>query len=114
MIRLVTGPLGTGRRYYGVRKAAQAMREGKLVATNFDMTPDWVDRVVRHGRLFKRSRKLDQRVERFSRRYRRLMTMQELMSVWYSPKHPGPRDFAGKWQIKEGSLVVILDESTAG
>jgi len=112
VIRLVTGPLGTGKSYYGVRKAAQAMREGKLVATNFDMTSDWVDRVVRHGRLFKRSRKLDERVERFSKRYIRLTTMQELMSLRVKPEAPWAREIApGKWQIKEGSLVVVLDES---
>lgn len=112
MIRLVTGPLGTGKSYYGVRKAAQGLREGKLVCTNFDMVDDWVDQVVRHGHLFKRSRKLDARSERFSRRYVRVSTMQELMQVRVRPEAPWAREIEpGKWQLKEGSLVVLLDEA---
>lgn len=112
MIRLVTGPLGTGKSYYGVRKAAQAMREGKLVATNFDMAPDWVDQVVRRGHLFKRSRKLNERAARFSQRYIRINTMQELRELRIRPEAPWARELRpGVWVLKEGSLVVILDES---
>jgi hypothetical protein len=112
MIRLVTGPLGTGKSYYGVRKAAQAIREGKLVATNFDMAPDWVDRVVRRGRIFKHTSKLDERVERFSKRYIRIETMQQLRELRIRPVEPWARELRpGVWVLKEGSLVVILDES---
>ena len=92
MIRLVTGPLGTGKSYYGVRKAAQSIREGKMVATNFDLVPDWIDQVVRHGRLRKRSRKLNERSERFSRRYMRIETMQELMELRVRPEDPWARE----------------------
>jgi hypothetical protein len=112
MIRLVTGPLGTGKSYYGVRKAAQALREGKLVATNFDMVDDWVDQVVRHGRLFKHSRRLDERAERFSSRYIRIETMQELRELRVRPEPPWAKEIRKDvWVLKEGSLVVILDES---
>jgi Zonular occludens toxin (Zot) len=112
VIRLVTGPLGTGKSYYGVRKAAQAMREGKLVCTNFSMVDGWVDQVVRHGRLRKNSRKLDERSERFAKRYWRVSTMQELMQVRVRPEPPWAREIEdGKWQLKEGSLVVLLDEA---
>jgi Zonular occludens toxin (Zot) len=112
LIRLVTGPLGTGKSYYGVRKAAQAMREGKLVATNFDMSADWVDQVVRHGRLFKGTKKLQERSERFSQRYIRIETMQQLRELRIRPEAPWAREIRpGVWVLKEGSLVVILDES---
>ena len=112
MIRLVTGPLGTGKSYYGVRKAAQAIREGKMVATNFDLVDDWIDQVVRHGRLRKRSRKLDERSERFSKRYIRIETMHELMELRVRPEEPWAREIEpGKWQVKEGVLVVLLDEA---
>lgn len=112
MIRLVTGPLGTGKSYYGVRKAAQAMRDGKLVATNFDLVDDWVDRVVRRGRLLKHTRKLDERAERFSQRYIRIETMQELRELRIRPEAPWAREIRPDvWVLKEGSLVVILDES---
>ncbi len=112
MIRLVTGPLGTGKSYYGVRKATQAIREGKLVATNFDMVEDWVDQVVRHGRLHKKTRKLDERSKRFSRRYFRIATMQELRELRVRPEAPWAKEVeSGKWVLKEGSLVVLLDEA---
>ncbi len=44
MIRLVTGPLGTGKSYYGVRKAVEGLERGKIVITNFAMEDDWVAR----------------------------------------------------------------------
>lgn len=109
---MVTGPLGTGKSYYGVRKATQAIREGKLVATNFDMVDDWVDQVVRHGRLRKHTRKIDERSERFSRRYFRITTMQELRELRVRPEPPWAKEVEpGKWVLKEGSLVVLLDEA---
>lgn len=112
MIRLVTGPLGTGKSYYGVRKAVQAIVNGKLVATNFDMQPDWVDRAVRHGHLLKNTAKLDERVARFEKRYIRITTMQELRELRVRPEEPWARELRpGWWVLKEGSLVVILDES---
>lgn len=112
MIRLVTGPLGTGKSYYGVRKAVEAMRSGKLVVTNFDLVDDWVDQVVRHGHLFKNTKKLDERSERFSRRHLRVHTMTELMEVRVRPEPPWAREIEpGKWQIKEGSMIVLLDEA---
>ena len=112
MIRLVTGPLGTGKSYYGVRKAAQAIHEGKLCATNFDLVSDFVDQVVRKGRLFKNTRKLDERAERFSKRYLRIDTMQELMELRVKPEPPFAKEISpGKWVLKEGVLVVVLDES---
>jgi Zonular occludens toxin (Zot) len=43
---MVTGPLGSGKSYYGVRKAVEALEQGKVVVTNFRMTPEWTDRVV--------------------------------------------------------------------
>lgn len=112
MIRLVTGPLGTGKSYYGVRKAAQAIREGKMVATNFDLVDDWVGQVVRHGRFFKSSRRVRDRVERFEKRYIRITTMQELMELRVRPEDPWAREVEpGKWVLKEGVLVVLLDEA---
>jgi hypothetical protein len=112
VIRLVTGPLGTGKSYYGVRKAVEGMRSGKLVVTNFDLVPDWVDQVVRRGHLLKRTRKLDDRSQRFSRRWRRVESLGELMEVRVRPEEPWARELRpGEWQIKEGSMVVLLDEA---
>jgi zonular occludens toxin Zot len=112
LIRLVTGPLGTGKSYYGVRKAVESLRHGKLVATNFDMAADWTEQVVRRGRIRKRSRKINERVDRFSRRYFRIHTMQQLRELRIRPEPPWAREIRPDvWTLKEGSLVVILDES---
>lgn len=46
MIALVTGPPGSGKSYYAVRKAADALEKGKFVITNVPMVPDWQDRVA--------------------------------------------------------------------
>lgn len=48
---MVTGPLGAGKSYYGVRKAVEALEAGKIVVTNFGMVPDWHEKVVDHHPL---------------------------------------------------------------
>lgn len=112
IVRLVTGPLGTGKSYYGVRMATDALMQGALVATNFDMSPDWVDRVVRHGHIRKHTKKLDRRVEEFEKRYIRIHTMEDLRKLRVRPVEPWATELEpGKWQVKEGSMVVVLDES---
>lgn len=40
-INMVTGHLGAGKSYYGVRKAAQYAAAGKYVMLNFDLVGDW-------------------------------------------------------------------------
>lgn len=51
MIVLVTGPPGSGKSYYSVRKIAEAVEAGKFVATNIDLVPDWADRLARRNVL---------------------------------------------------------------
>lgn len=112
MIRLVTGPLGTGKSYYGVKMAVEALRSGRMVATNFDMVDDWVDQVVRHGHIFKNTRKLDERVEAYKKRYVRIHTMEDLRKLRVRPAPPYAREVEpDKWVVREGMLVVILDEA---
>lgn len=48
---MVTGPLGSGKSYYGTRKAIEALEKGKIVVTNFRMTPEWHERVADHHPL---------------------------------------------------------------
>lgn len=112
IIRLVTGPLGTGKTYYGVRKAVEAMERGKVVVTNFAMEPDWVDQVVRKGKVFKHSARVDERVERFDRRYYRVESLPELMRLRIRPEAPFAFERKpGEWVLKEGAGVVLLDEA---
>jgi Zonular occludens toxin (Zot) len=124
VIRLVTGPLGTGKSYYGVRKATDGLREGKLVVTNFAMSEGWVDAAIRHGYLFKNSAKLDHRVELARRRHIQVSSLEELMKVRVGHEEPWAEpmfnadgtpwlDAQGeqRWRVKEGSCIVILDEA---
>lgn len=46
MIALVTGPPGSGKSYYAVRKAVDALEAGKFVITNVPMVADWHERVA--------------------------------------------------------------------
>ncbi|HET8862319.1 MAG TPA: zonular occludens toxin domain-containing protein [Solirubrobacterales bacterium] len=113
MIRLVTGPLGTGKSYYGVRKAVEAIETGRMVVTNFAMEPDWIERVVMHHRILGQHRSgLRDRVERFEGRYKRVHTLDELMQVRVRPVAPfATANRTGKMVVKEGSCVVLLDEA---
>lgn len=46
MIYLVTGPPGSGKSFYAVRKLAQAIDDGKLAATNVELTENWAHLVA--------------------------------------------------------------------
>lgn len=41
MIYLVSGPPGNGKSFYAIRKVAQSLEEGKLVAGNVELAQDW-------------------------------------------------------------------------
>ncbi len=47
MIALVTGPPGSGKSFYAVRKAVESLERGKIVATNVDMVDGWADKIAR-------------------------------------------------------------------
>jgi adenosyl cobinamide kinase/adenosyl cobinamide phosphate guanylyltransferase len=51
VIVLVTGPLGSGKSYYAVRKIVDAAESGKAVATNVPLVEDWPKRVANHHPL---------------------------------------------------------------
>lgn len=46
MIALVEGPPGNGKSFYAIRKAADALAAGKVVATNVDFADDACDRIA--------------------------------------------------------------------
>jgi zona occludens toxin (predicted ATPase) len=46
VIAIVTGPPGSGKSFYAVRKIIDSLEAGKFVATNLAMREDWIDRAV--------------------------------------------------------------------
>lgn len=44
----VTGPMGSGKSYFAVRKMTAALLRREYVVTNIPLMPDWAERVVRH------------------------------------------------------------------
>lgn len=93
-----------------------------MVVTNFDLVPDWTDQVARHGRLRKSSPAVVERERLFQQRYLRIRTMAELAALRVRPGSRYTRDLGPgfnkqgervehRWQVIEGSVVVILDES---
>jgi Zonular occludens toxin (Zot) len=47
VIVLVTGPPGSGKSFYAVRKVAQALSDGKPVATNVRLVDGWTERMAK-------------------------------------------------------------------
>lgn len=120
MIRLVTGPLGTGKSYYMVKTGVEALESGKMLVTNFDLEPDWARRVSRRRRLFPNGKRARAYEQSLKQRYRRVDSLQELMQLRIQRQKPwvkedrqgnpvcGPN---GLPILKEGQCVVLLDEA---
>lgn len=99
MIALVTGTPGAGKSYYAVRQAVEALEQGKVVVTNFQMQADWIERVVQHHPrrwLFpwRKTKMIDQR----RRLHYEVRDMSELCRVRIEGEG-------------EGRAVAVLDEA---
>lgn len=49
VIACVSGPPGSGKTFYAVRKVTRALEEGKVVAGNVELAPDWEGRLSRRN-----------------------------------------------------------------
>jgi hypothetical protein len=96
---MVTGPLGAGKSFYGIRKACDALEANKFVVTNFAMAPGWTERVANRNAfrwlLGRRRRRL---ADRWARNFYKVDSLQELIRV--------RADGQG-----EGRMVVVIDEA---
>lgn len=86
MIFMVTGVLGSGKSYYAVRRIAAAMFEGKPVATNVELRPDFAEYMVRHRpelllRPMRRSQLLGEDVRSLAAHYHYTEDLEELMAI---------------------------------
>lgn len=100
MIALVTGPPGSGKSYYAVRKAVDSLERGKFVITNVPMTPDWQDKVADHHPL---RWVIPGRRRKLKAQWRgRLMHIGDDFSALRRIRMKGS---------KEGRGVVVLDEA---
>ena len=68
-IQYVTGPLGSGKSFFAVRRIAQALLQGKVVFGNVELVEDWPARIARHNRYvrFSKSRRRHYELELRSR-----------------------------------------------
>jgi hypothetical protein len=95
----VTGPLGSGKSYYAVRKATEALEANKVVVTNFRMTPDWHERVVdRHPLRWL----MPGRRKRLKARWRRSVKVVPDLKTLMRIRVDGEG---------EGRAVVVIDEA---
>jgi len=56
-LNYVTGPMGSGKSFYGVRQIVAAAIAGKYAVTNVELYDDWADRVARHVKHLTTKRK---------------------------------------------------------
>ena len=111
-IDLVTGPLGTGKSYFMVRKGVEYLRDGKMAVFNFELAPDFAERIAWHRwRRFFRRRALEEQRSIESRVYC-IPTPEELLRLRIRREPPWTRfNGYGKEVLREGSCFLGLDEA---
>jgi zona occludens toxin (predicted ATPase) len=104
VIVLVSGTPGAGKTYYTSRKIAQAIQDGKMVATNVTLREDWAERIgLAHPLLRFMPRRRHRRVAEWQRRLAYVETVDDLARVRLRTH--------GFERRLEGRGVAVLDEA---
>lgn len=113
MIALVVGPPGSGKSYTSVSIITEALREGRYVATNVELVPDWPAQVVRtwplwwlRGRGWRERKALE-----LARRVFVSADLEELFRVRVVGCGSCSGCKAGMSCRREGRGVMVLDEA---
>lgn len=101
MIRVVTGTPGAGKSCYAVAEIVAALQDGKTVATNIALAPDFAERLARrHPRTLRIPALVRKKAAEYRSRYVVLDEPSDLRRVW--PINP-----------VEGGCLVVIDEAHA-
>lgn len=111
-IDLVTGPLGTGKSYYMVRKGVEYLLDDKIAIFNFALAPDFAERVAhRRWRSFFKKRAAEESRSIASRTYE-VPSLGELLRLRIRKEPPWVRTNGyGKVVLREGIAFLGLDEA---
>lgn len=98
MIAIVTGPPGSGKSFYAVRKIADALQAGKPVVTNIPLREDWAEYLANAHFLRKA---MPGRRTALAKKYRKLLFYAETLDEAFGVRLRGSG---------EGRGVRVLDE----
>jgi hypothetical protein len=91
----VTGPMGAGKSYYGVRKIVESLTSGQYVITNIELRPDAIEKIARKVTRGKSQTRL---IERMERQYLFTEELEEAMTY----RLPGTGEARGRFVWDEG------------
>ncbi len=118
-LNLVTGGLGTGKSYYAVRKGVEAMSKGRMLVTNFALEGDFAEQIAFRAPFRTLTRPSGRRclkAQQLALRHIYVKDLAELQRVRVREEPPygewvTKHDGEVVWRVKEGMVIVILDEA---
>ena len=103
MIVLVTGPPGAGKSAHTTRKIAQALADGKCVATNVELTPGWARTVARSNLV---RRLIPGRCNHVEARLRRSVHVTPDLDELFAIRLAGSKEGRGVMVVDEAQLLL--------
>lgn len=110
----MTGPPGSGKTWYAVRKIAVSLHQGKMVATNVKLHDGWAMEVANMAwitRLFKGKAGVERLAREYERRVFVSADLTELFAIRLAPCRKCKQCKCGRACQTEGRGVMVLDEA---